>query len=256
MLSFSGEAGGALLTALLITILEMTEVVAFVTALGAGARDLRPGFTGALAGVGVVAAFGLAAGLGLVEASSHYGELVTLLIGALLLWGFGLFLLRSTLRTYLREDRRHRNLDVPAAPHPEDALGPKALLATGFSVGTVEALETVVVLLGLVAGGWVGEAIIGALVGGVLLIAAGFVLHERIRRLKVPPLKWVSTSLLFTYALFWSLEALGDLSVLPFPSQVGTLPSDVLLVPIFVLWFLLVRGVVELRLLFDRRAAA
>jgi len=76
-------------------------------------------------------------------------------------------------------------------------------------VGAVEATETVIVLLALAAAGYGVSAILGAALGGALLVAVAFVVHDRIRRIKVPWLKVGGTSVVFSFAVFWGGEAAG-----------------------------------------------
>lgn len=243
-----GEADGALLTAFVITLLELTEVVAIVYALGATAHSLRPGLTGACGGVAVVGAFGIVAGIALTQVPQAY----TLAVGAVILWSFGFFLLRSTFRTYVREERKRLGRPSPVAEPDDRGLSPRQLMGVGFSVGAIEALEAVVVLIGISVGGFPWEAVVGAIVAGGVLVALGLALHQNIRKLKVPPLKWATTSLLMTYASFWTLEFLGEEGRIPWPSSVAGLPPDVLLIPIFFAVLLVVRVVIEVRLHIER----
>ena len=198
----------------------MTEVVALVFALGADQRSLRSGAMGAAAGTAVVG--GLALGFGAVIVAFPRSDL--LWVSAVVLGAFGVFLFRSTLRSYRRAQR----------PGSAPALHPTLQFAGGFSVGAVESIEAVIVLLAIAAAGFGLSALVGAGVGGVLLIAAAAVLHDRIRRLKVPPLKLVATSLLFAFAVFWVGEAAG----LPWPY------ADLSLVPLFLIALGLVRTAV------------
>jgi uncharacterized membrane protein len=245
-LLLTGAAWGALLVAFLITVLELTEVVAVVYAIGAGSRSMRPAALGASGGVVLVALVALGTGLAISRFPLQY----TLVGAALLLWGFGFFLLRSTLRTYVREARKRRG--VQTGRHgglEEPGLSDHALLAGSFSVGAVETVEAVVVLVALTAGGFGLEAAVGFILGGVLLLGVGAALHERIRRLKVPPLKWVATSLLFTFAVFWSGESAGVWSRISFPTVGGVaVPADVMLLPLFVVAVALVWLAITLRL--------
>ncbi|MCI4336545.1 MAG: hypothetical protein L3K17_05040, partial [Thermoplasmata archaeon] len=79
-------------------VLELTEVVAIVFALSADATSIRAGAEGAVVGTAVVA--GLALGFGaaiiaLPEGYLRWGAAVTLA-------AFGVFLFRSTLKSYRR----------------------------------------------------------------------------------------------------------------------------------------------------------
>ncbi|HYB77667.1 MAG TPA: hypothetical protein VEE83_03170, partial [Thermoplasmata archaeon] len=88
----------ALAAAFLITVLEMTEVVALVFALAADHSTVRHGALGAVGGTSLVAAIALGFGAVLIAFPRDY-----LLWGsAVVLAAFGIFLFRSTLRTYRR----------------------------------------------------------------------------------------------------------------------------------------------------------
>ncbi len=217
----------AVLGAFLITILEMTEVVVLVVAVSADHPSVRPGAAGATVGVAAVAlvAVGLGAVLGLID---HF---YLPFVSGVLLVGFGIFLFRSTLRTYRRAAR----------PGPSSAV-PKFAGAlqfgTGFTSGAVEAVETVIVLLGITAAGYPFSAVVGAVVAGALLVLLALALHERLRRIKVPWLKLLGTSMLFTFAVFWLGEALN----IRWPG------ADLFLLVLFVLSVVVVRGAVQIGL--------
>ncbi len=215
----------ALLAAFLITILEMTEVVVLVVAVSADHPSVRPGATGAVAGVALVSlvALGLGAILGLVD---HF---YLPFVSGVLLVGFGVFLFRSTLRSY-------RRAAVPAGTTPPPKFAGALLFGTGFTAGAVEAVETVIVLLGITAAGYPLSAIVGAVAAGAILVALAFALHERLRRIKVPWLKMLGTSMLFTFAVFWLGEALG----IPWPG------ADLFLVVLFLIALGAVRGAIQL----------
>jgi len=208
----------ALVAAFLITVLEMTEVVALVFALGADHRSIRSGALGATAGTAVVGLLALGFGAAIIALPRS----VLLWAAAVVLAAFGLFLFRSTLRSYRRAH----------APPTTSAVHGTVQFAGGFSVGVVESVETVIVLLALAAAGYGASAIVGAVAGGALLAGSALVLHDRIRRIKVPPLKLVATSLLFAFSVFWAGEAIG----FPWPF------ADLSLLPLLVAAILLVRA--------------
>jgi len=216
----------ALLVAFLITVLEMTEVVALVFALAADHTTVRHGALGAVGGTAVVA--GIALGFGAVIIAFPRAYLLWGSAGVLA--GFGVFLFRSTLRTY----RRRRNATgAAAAPTTGQTV---AQFAGGFSVGAVESTETVIVLLALAAAGYGLSALVGALAGGALLAVVALVVHDRIRRIKVPWLKVGATAVVFSFALYWGGEAAGW-------SWPG---GDLILLLFVVLGVLVVRGGVAL----------
>lgn len=211
--------------AFLITLLELTEVVALVFALSTEGPALRHAIYGALAGVALVSAIALAAGAAIDRLPTSY------LLGpsAVVLAGFGIFLFRSTQRAYRRAAAAKSSPPVPALEyHPVVQFG------GGFSVGVVETTEAVIVLLALAAPGYGTTALLGALVAGGLLVVLAAALHGHIRRIKVPVLKASATALLFTFAVFWAGEAL----------HVAWPGSDLILLPLFVLAALLVRGAI------------
>ncbi|HEV2166905.1 MAG TPA: hypothetical protein VGS23_08035 [Thermoplasmata archaeon] len=221
----------AFLAALVITIVEMTEVAAVVFALGSDGQSLGHGAAGAVAGTGVVAFVAVGFGALLVALPQSY-----LLWGAsILLFAFGVFLFRSTLRSYRRS--RAAATTPGQAAH---AVGDARVLqfGGGFAVGAIEATEAVIVLIALAAAGYGFSAIVGALVGGAALVVAALLVHQQIRRIKVPTLKLGATAMLFTFAVFWGGEA----------ARVNWPGADLILVAIFVGSLLVVRGLIALAL--------
>jgi uncharacterized membrane protein len=209
----------------LITLLEMTEVVALVFALGAGGPSLRTAIYGALSGVALVAVIALVAGAAIDRLPSSY------LLGpsAIVLAGFGVFLFRSTLRSYRRaRAAAEGKSSAPFAPHPVVQFG------GGFSVGAVETTEAVIVLLALAAPGYGFTCVLAAFIAGAILLALAWALHGQIRRIKVPVLKAGATALLFTFSVFWAGEAL----------HVAWPGDDLFLLPLFVVAAILVRAAI------------
>ena len=202
---------GVLVLAFVITVIEMTEVVALVFALRGETGSVAVGAWGAIAGVAVVALAALGTGTALTQVPREW-----LLIGAAITLGaFGVFLFRSTRRAF------HRAW-FPSPASPGHDTGARALqFSGGMTIGVVEAMEVVVVLIPLAAAGSGASALVGAAAGGLLLVALAVAMHERIRRIKVPWLKLGATALLFSYAMFFVGEAFnfpwpyGDLSLLP-----------------------------------------
>lgn len=209
------------LAAFVITVIEMTEVVALVLALGADEASLRHGAAGAVAGCAVIALLALGSGAALLAVP----RAVLLYAASVVLAAFGVFLFRSTLRTY-----RRQRIPPSAASAP---TGPRRVVqfAGGFTVGAIESTEVVVVLLALTAAGYGGSALVGALAGGALLGAVALTVGEQVRRVKVPWLKLGGTSMLFAFAVFWAGEARGY-------SWPG---ADLALVPLFLAAVLIVR---------------
>jgi uncharacterized membrane protein len=212
----------AFLLALAITLTELTEVVALVVALYGETGTIRHGVLGALGGIALVGALALGAGALLLAVPTR----LLLYASATVLAAFGVFLFRSTFRSY----RRARTLAPSVTPPSSVPLG----FTAGFTVGGIEALEAAIVLIGIAAGGQGFSAIAGAVVAGAILVGLAALLHERIRRVKTPQLKLFATGMLFTLATFWGGEAAG------FSWPFG----DLLLIPIFVVALLVVRGTV------------
>lgn len=218
------ELPGALVLAFVITLIEMTEVAVLVLALSAEDEALRHAAAGAVAGVAVVAV--AAAVVGGVVSMIPSAELLA--ASAVVLTGFGVFLFRSTLRTY----RASRALasGAPVAPRRP----PVVHFAGGFTVGVVEAVETVLVLIPLAAAGQATAALLGALSAGAVLVVAVLLVHEQIRKVKTAWLKLGATALIFTYAVFWWGEAFG----------VAWPLGDLFLIPLFIAGVVIVRAAI------------
>ena len=228
-----GTVVASLFAAFLVTVLELTEVVALVYALGASSRDMRPGVYGAFIGVAFVSLLTLGTGVAILRFASQATFYLTV-VSALILWCFGIFFFRSTVKTYYREARKRNGLEVKGKRSLLDEVGAKALFSGGFSIGCVETLEAMIVLLALSTGGCGMEAFFGFIAGGVLLLVLGYMLHEQIRKIKVAPLKWFGCTMIFTFAIFWSGEALEHVGPFEWPTLLTQFP-DIFLVPLFVL---------------------
>jgi Ca2+/H+ antiporter, TMEM165/GDT1 family len=215
----------SLIVAFLITVIELTEVVALVFALGADQSTIRPVAYGAACGTAAIALVALAFGAVLVAFPHAY----LLWAAALILAGFGVFLFRSTLKSY----RRAAAAAGGQAPAPRHDL---VQFGGGFSVGAVETTEAVIVLIALAAAGNGTSALVGAVAGGIVLVVAAAAVHQQIRRIKVPWLKLAGTSLLFSYAIFWGAEAAG----LRWPGD------DLFLIPLVIASAVVVRALIAL----------
>jgi uncharacterized membrane protein len=219
----------ALAVGFVITLLEMTEVVALVFALSADHHTIAHGAAGAVTGTTVVALIAFTFGALIIALPRDY----LLWASAITLAAFGLFLFRSTLRSY-----RRARIVATGTPRPTNATRSALQFAGGFSVGAIEATEVVVVLIALAAAGYGFSALVGAVVAGAVLVVATLVVQQRIRRIKVPWLKLGATSMLFAFAVFWSGEA----------ANVAWPGSDLILIPFFVLALVVVRAAVEVAL--------
>jgi uncharacterized membrane protein len=219
----------ALAVAFVITLLELTEVVALVFALSADHSTVAHGASGAVLGVLVVALIALALGAALLA----FPRPLLLWASAVTLAAFGGFLFRSTLRSFRRS--RSKLADVTPTATPARAF---TQFAGGFTVGAIEATEVVVVLLALAAAGYASSALVGAVGGGILLVVVTLFVRDRVRAIRQEWLKWGATSMLFTFAIFWAGTALG----LTWPG------GDLILVPLFLGSLIVVRGAIELAL--------
>ncbi len=217
----------ALVVAFLITLLEMTEVVALVFALSADRSSVRPAALGAVGGAALVAA--IAIGFGAFLVAFPRGDL--LWVSAVVLAAFGGFLFRETVHAY-----RRSRLRASTGAAEGSVAHRVAQFGGGFSVGAVETTEAVIVLLALAAAGYGVSALVGAIVGAAVLVVAAALVHDRIRRIKVPWLRLGGTSLLFSFAIFWAGEAAG----------VAWPGGDLVLVPLVVAVALVVRGAIGL----------
>ena len=74
----------------------------------------------------------------------------------------------------------------------------------------LEGLEIVfiVITFGLNADS-IGLAVLGAAIGGVIVLAAGFALHKPLARVPENTIKFVVGLLLSTFGTFWAVEGLG-----------------------------------------------
>lgn len=247
MFSLSPEAASYLVLAFLVALIEMTDVFALVYALGAGVKTMRPGLLGAVGGIAVVCVIGVAIGASLNLAQQEFSEAVVHGLATIVLWGFGFVLLRSTLKTYVQEARKKQGTSGPKKAYPPpSSMTSTELTVTGFTVGLTETFEAMVPLLGFAALGYAPEAVVGGVLGGLVLVPIGYVLEERVKRIKVPTLKWVTTSLLLAFAAQWSFEALVEIGITPLPSTESPFVLSLFIPPLIVASLLIVRGIIEL----------
>ena len=95
----------------------------------------------------------------------------------------------------------------------------KGIMATGFSVGAIEAFEAAIVLVGLLPNGFV--ATLGGLSTGIVLVViATYALRSQVRKVKQADSKIVVSALLLSFATFWFGEAVSS-------------PPDLVLIPLF-----------------------
>jgi uncharacterized membrane protein len=192
------------LAALGITVLEFTEAAAVGLALYADSGKRAAFLYVALGSLVIIVPTILIGSLvGLLP--SVYVRLVA---GALLLY-FGIKLVRSARRSVL-----YARIGSTRPEHFE-----RGIMATGFSVGAIEAFEAGIVLVGLLPNGFV--ATIGGMgIGIVLVVVATYLLRTQVRKVKQADSKVVVSALLLSFAVFWFGEAFLSL-------------SDLILIPLF-----------------------
>jgi uncharacterized membrane protein len=154
------------------------------------------------------------------------GALITLLpdlyvrlVGGALLLYFGLRLVRSARRSVLRSKK-----GTPSSEHFD-----KGILATGFSVGAVEAFEAAIVLVALLPNNF-QSTVFGMGIAIVFVVAATYVLRNQVRKLKQANMKVVVSALLLSFAVFWFGEAFIEV-------------NDLVLIPLFIVFALTVHWI-------------
>lgn len=203
-----------LLAAMGITVLEMSEASAVGMALYADTR--KTSAYGAVA-LGVLTVF-----IPTMLVGSYIDLLpilVVRVVSATLLLYFGLRLVRSARRSF-----RFQRTGPPAnGGHQEEERG---ILATGYSVGLVEAFEAAIVLVALFPEGYDSTGI-GLAAGLVIVLAAAYALRSQVRKVKQAAIKTAVSAMLLSFAAFWYAES-------------ATSISDLLLIPLFAGFYLLV----------------
>ena len=199
------------LAALGITVLEFIEAAAVGLALYAESGK-RAAFLYVALGITVIIVPTILIGSLVGLLPSVYVRLVA---GVLLLY-FGLKLARSARRSVLNVRKGSKYTE-----HFE-----KGIMATGFSVGAIEAFEAGIVLVGLLPNGFVAT-ISGMGIGIVLVVVATYLLRTQVRKVKQADSKVVVSALLLSFAVFWFGEAFLS-------------PPDLILIPLFAAFALLV----------------
>lgn len=129
-------------------------------------------------------------------------------VGGVLLLYFGQRLVKSARRSVLY----NRKKSGAFAEHFE-----KGILATGFSVGAIEAFEATIVLVGLLPNNY-GSTVSGMALGIIIVITATYVLRNQVQKVKQANMKIFVSALLLSFATFWFAEAvisLNDLILIP-----------------------------------------
>ena len=207
-----------MLAALGITLLEMSEASAMGMALYADSK--RIGAYGAVV-LGVITVF-----IPTVVAGNYMALLPITYVriaSATLLLYFGIRLIRSARRSF-----RFQRLGPPTGggKHEEPERG---IMATGYSVGVVEAFEAAIVLIALFPQNFDSTGI-GVIIGCLTVVVAAYVLRSQIRKVKQATVKTAVSSLLLSFALFWYIETVYAI-------------NDIFLLPMFAAFYLLVYSI-------------
>jgi uncharacterized membrane protein len=221
----SGHDVGIVVTTLLASGVEFVEALTIVLAMGT-TRGWRSAWAGVGAAVAILAALTIVGGVALRDAVPEHT--LQLVIGALLLL-FGLQWLRKAvlrsagLKALHDEDATYREqvAEGRAAPRERrfglDWVG----FAVTFKGVLLEGVEVVVIVIGFgVSSGSMGLAVVGAVLGGAIVVAAGFALHHPLSRVPENTMKLTVGLLLTTFGTFWVGEGLrlewpGGDAVLP-----------------------------------------
>jgi uncharacterized membrane protein len=252
------DAIGVVAATLLASGVEFVEALTIVLAMGTtrGWRSTWVGVGAALAALAVVTAVaGYALQSWLPEA------LLQLVVGTLLLI-FGLQWLRKAilrsagLKALHDEDQTFREeVEAARAAGDERRLGLDWFaFVVSFKGVFLEGLEIVFIVITFgVNGDSIGLAVLGAALGGAIVVIAGFALHRPLARVPENTIKFAVGLMLSTFGTFWSVEGLGwfapgDAS-LEWPGGDGALPV------LLALWALLAWAAVRVLSARPREAA-
>jgi Ca2+/H+ antiporter, TMEM165/GDT1 family len=208
------DAVGVVAATLLASGVEFVEALTIVLAMGTtrGWRSTWTGVGAALAALAVVtAAAGYALQSWLPEA------LLQLVVGTLLLI-FGLQWLRKAilrsagLKALHDEDQAFREeVEAARAAGDERRMGLDWFaFVVSFKGVFLEGLEIVFIVLTFgVNGDSIPLAVLGAALGGAIVLVAGFALHRPLARVPENTIKFAVGLMLSTFGTFWSVEGLG-----------------------------------------------
>jgi Ca2+/H+ antiporter, TMEM165/GDT1 family len=210
----SGDDVGLVTATLLASGVEFVEALTIVLAMGT-TREWRSTWFGVGAAVAALAVVTAIAGYALQRWLPE--SLVALVVGTLLLV-FGLQWLRKAilraagLKALHDEDAAYRaEVAAAAAADHERRLGLDWFaFVVSFKGVFLEGLEIVfiVITFGLNAGS-IPLAVLGAALGGAIVLGAGFALHRPLARVPENTIKFAVGLLLTTFGTFWAVEGLG-----------------------------------------------
>jgi len=244
-----GNAVGVVAATLLASGVEFVEALTIVLAMGTtrGWRSTWVGVGAALAALAVVTALaGYALQSWLPEA------LLQLVVGTLLLI-FGLQWLRKAilrsagLKALHDEDETYRSeVQAARAAGDERRLGLDWFaFVVSFKGVFLEGLEIVFIVLTFgLNGDSIPLAVLGASLGGLIVLGAGLALHKPLARVPENTIKFVVGLLLSTFGTFWSVEGLGWFG--PSDASLEWPGGDAALLVLLALWALLAWAAVKL----------
>jgi uncharacterized membrane protein len=125
---------------------------------------------------------------------------------AVILFYFGYRLLRSARRYFKRMNKGGGG---------EEERGD---LAVVFTVSAIEAFEAALVLIALIPKSY-ASTLMGTLIAAAVVVVLTALIKNQVARIRLPHLKYVLSSLLFSLGTLWAMEATGleitDLVLLP-----------------------------------------
>ena len=140
------------------------------------------------------------------------------LVSATLLLYFGVRLAKSA--------RRSMKFQRIGFPKGKESDTEKSAVSTAFSVGLVEAFEAAIVLVALFPESYY-STMYGLLIGMVAVVISVYLLRSQVRKVKQATVKVAVSAILLAFSLFWYLESV-------------VLVNDLMLVPFFVVFFIIV----------------
>ena len=243
------DAIGVVAATLLASGVEFVEALTIVLAMGTtrGWRSAWAGVGAAIAALAVVTAVaGYALQSWLPEA------LLQLVVGTLLLI-FGLqWLRKAILRSaglkalHDEDDAFREEVEASRAAGDERRLGLDWFaFVVSFKGVFLEGLEIVFIVLTFgLNGDSIPLAVLGAALGGTIVLAAGFALHRPLARVPENTIKFAVGLMLSTFGTFWSVEGLGWFA--PGEASLDWPGGDGALAVLLALWALLAWAAVRL----------
>ena len=249
---------GLIIATFVACFVEMVEATTIVMAMGY-TRSWKSSLLGTLAALGALAVVTVFAGYALATWLPE--SALQLAIGGLLLI-FGLQWLRKAilrsagLKALHDEDQTFREeVEAARAAGDERRLGLDWFaFVVSFKGVFLEGLEIVFIVITFgVNGDSIGLAVLGAALGGAIVVIAGFALHRPLARVPENTIKFAVGLMLSTFGTFWSVEGLGWFA--PGEASLDWPGGDAALPILLVLWALLAWAAVRVLSARPREAA-